>query len=390
MELEDWFKSLGVDSLFVDLGLPGFKDGALAKREDKSCVFLGEDNLCEIHRKYGLEAKPAACQLFPFVLTPFNGKLQISLRFDCVGVCRNGGESLKSNTADVKRIAEKIYPSGISKEQYEKSSPAITKKQTINAVQLERVNSVILDTYRKSEEPLAKKLLWLGYLAEHIEKVKWSGQSQNDFDGLLSLLVEGTYKEISRQEISRREVQKKARVLFGQVLYLLSRSPGIVTIKPKGKIAQIKQRFRDAAEVRKFGNCSGPVPKLWDNWGELDLSEMEKSFGNMPAKACELLDRYIINRMAGMSYFGVNYYNYSLTDGLYSLILAICAINWLGRVHAVNEGKDKLEYKHIEDAVIIADSNNGYGSALNAGTASLRLEYLKGYVYELVSCYVDG
>lgn len=41
-------------------------DGGL-RFEDGHCVFLGEDLLCNIHRRWGGEAKPRVCQQFPFV-----------------------------------------------------------------------------------------------------------------------------------------------------------------------------------------------------------------------------------------------------------------------------------------------------------------------------------
>lgn len=41
------------------------REGGL-RFEKGSCVFLGEDWLCNIHRKWGAEAKPHTCQQFPF------------------------------------------------------------------------------------------------------------------------------------------------------------------------------------------------------------------------------------------------------------------------------------------------------------------------------------
>src|SRR5258708_4535590 len=38
----------------------------LNKRADGRCVFLGDDNLCVIHKEAGVEVKPTVCQFFPF------------------------------------------------------------------------------------------------------------------------------------------------------------------------------------------------------------------------------------------------------------------------------------------------------------------------------------
>ena len=45
-------------------------DDRLNHRADGACVFLGPDNRCRIHSKFGAEAKPMACRIYPFTLVP--------------------------------------------------------------------------------------------------------------------------------------------------------------------------------------------------------------------------------------------------------------------------------------------------------------------------------
>jgi Fe-S-cluster containining protein len=49
----------------------------LRQREGR-CVFLGDDNLCEIHRQFGYEHKPLGCRIFPFapLMTPAGPLIQ--------------------------------------------------------------------------------------------------------------------------------------------------------------------------------------------------------------------------------------------------------------------------------------------------------------------------
>ena len=55
----------------------------LNHRKDGACVFLGENNRCRIHARYGAEAKPLACRLYPFVLVPTGERWRVGLRFAC-------------------------------------------------------------------------------------------------------------------------------------------------------------------------------------------------------------------------------------------------------------------------------------------------------------------
>lgn len=54
----------------------------LNKHEGR-CVFLGPDNLCEVHRHGGEEAKPFACRLFPWQLIQSPRGIHVSLMASC-------------------------------------------------------------------------------------------------------------------------------------------------------------------------------------------------------------------------------------------------------------------------------------------------------------------
>ncbi len=67
----------------------------LAHRADGACVFLNESNgLCRIHEQFGADAKPTACRIFPFQITPtFAGEASVSARYDCPTVRTNTGDT---------------------------------------------------------------------------------------------------------------------------------------------------------------------------------------------------------------------------------------------------------------------------------------------------------
>ena len=389
MALEDWFTSLNVDELFIDLSQPGFQDGALAKREDKSCVFLGDDNLCLIHKKYGLNAKPKACQLFPFVLTPFNNEFRLSLRFDCTGVCQSTSGDLRSNLKDINRLANQIYPSQSNNYSVQKTTPFIHGKISISADKIDTINNAILDKIIEFKLPVKDIVIWLAVISNHLQKVKWANVSDSDFSGLLSLLIDGTYSEVTNSNYEATPLNTKARALFGQILYILCQGPEVITCSKTSMVSKIRKRLKAASEIKVFGNDKGPVPQLWENWNNLDFSDFECSFGNLSDETNALLYRYLINRIAGINYCGLSFYNYSLTEGLQSLALSISAIGWLARVNAKLEKRNSYIHDDFIKAVMVVDSNNGYGTALNAGSARLRLRYLQNHCINIINRYID-
>lgn len=73
----------------------------LARHEDR-CVFLGEDQLCAIHKAFGGARKPTLCSHFPLVLVRTPRGIDVSIDMACSG----WAESRKHRPADEGRIAE--------------------------------------------------------------------------------------------------------------------------------------------------------------------------------------------------------------------------------------------------------------------------------------------
>ena len=55
----------------------------LNHRPDGGCVFLGADNRCRIHAKFGSAAKPMPCRVYPFVMVPAGDHWRVGVRFAC-------------------------------------------------------------------------------------------------------------------------------------------------------------------------------------------------------------------------------------------------------------------------------------------------------------------
>ena len=68
---------------FAMVPADGQEEIVVCQSRNGACLFLDQDGLCGIHRRYGPEAKPHVCRLFPyqFVLTPDG--LVVGLQLEC-------------------------------------------------------------------------------------------------------------------------------------------------------------------------------------------------------------------------------------------------------------------------------------------------------------------
>ncbi len=67
IEKQNWQEDpeIGDQPLFTPSGPWWSKTYHLRHRRDQGCIFLSKENQCKIHEKFGAQAKPLPCRLYP-------------------------------------------------------------------------------------------------------------------------------------------------------------------------------------------------------------------------------------------------------------------------------------------------------------------------------------
>jgi len=82
----------------------------LSKKEDGSCTYLDEQNLCKIHTDEGYAAKPWTCQTFPFHAEPTPDGIYIGLSYSCTAVAQQRGRPLEAHREELTQRFEGRLP----------------------------------------------------------------------------------------------------------------------------------------------------------------------------------------------------------------------------------------------------------------------------------------
>jgi lysine-N-methylase len=135
-------------------GPPWKKRYRLAHREDGSCVFLNDEGLCRIHAKFGEEAKPLACQVYPYALHPGGRKLALSLRFSCPSVVANKGRPVSMQVRELKRIADLTVPPTAD----QIPPPAVSPGVRVDWTDFQRFVNTLDATFGDTSVPLLTRL----------------------------------------------------------------------------------------------------------------------------------------------------------------------------------------------------------------------------------------
>ena len=103
IEKQNWTPADGTPSdrpCIVSLG----SAARLNHQDDGACVFLDANGLCRIHARFGEDAKPLACRVYPYAIHPAGTSVTTSLRFSCPSVVQNAGLSVAQQRKAVEEI----------------------------------------------------------------------------------------------------------------------------------------------------------------------------------------------------------------------------------------------------------------------------------------------
>lgn len=342
----------------------------LARDETGACVFLDGDGRCRIHAKFGENAKPLACRMYPFVLTPTGRQVHIGLRFDCPSVQENHGRPLVAHLPGLRPMVPEVLPDYVET----LPVPEFDKGQKLPLQHLVRVVSVFDDLLCNGSLSITRRMLGCGVMAHllHASKVD---QLNHRLDEFIEAATKVVLKAIERDSLERVPPRKGTALLFRQAVGLYNRWDRMENIG--GPVFQRLQQARSRlVQVRQLMRGRGIIPALQPEFPQVPFSTVEESFGEVGGTCDELLTRYYRMKLAGMDFFGPSFHNYSFIDGLLALLLTYPAILWSSRVYAIGSGMEEVDVDSLRSALGGVDAQHGRSPAFGLHNERVRIRIL--------------
>lgn len=111
-DARDWTPVLGhpAPRVHTTARVAGVRGSYLARKPDGTCLFLGPDALCEIHRHLGEQEKPLTCRVFPFRFVPGagDGAPLVGAQFACSSIAAGDGEALPAQRRALEELQEEV------------------------------------------------------------------------------------------------------------------------------------------------------------------------------------------------------------------------------------------------------------------------------------------
>jgi lysine-N-methylase len=361
---QDWERKLGGPVTIEFRGVT-----YLRQRDDGACIFLMEDGLCRIHKDFGFEAKPIACQLFPFHLTPVGSRgIVAGLNFACQSVLENKGADLKSHAMELGRMAGALdelqrgaaLPPLLtdrlraSKHEEESLIDHIDNWLNKGGGGLRACESRHKGTNVQAETPappaidLSRRIDGLAWVVQSLAKARLENVRDERFDDLLAVLFGALPDELEHHPLSPATSRQKK--MLRQAVFARTEDPKLSVIAKQGRLRTI---FAQLVRSRRFKSGRGLAPLVGVGGGgaggwsdQVDLREVEMihpaTDEREAASIDDLLTRWLRATILGGRAWGAGYYGWSMISGLQALVLNVACVGWLARLHSAGRGAFRL------------------------------------------------
>ena len=196
IERQNWTAADGVPAdrpVFVRMGRwPQKPWWRLAHQPDGACVFLNEQGLCRIHAKFGEEAKPLACRIYPYAFHPAGKNVVVSLRFSCPSVVANAGRPVTAQRGDLKELASLVVPPNVSQAR----PPLISPGSRVEWADFQRFVAMLDGLLATTDEPVLSRLVVGLAVVEVIEQAQFDKLTGPRLDDFLGIVCEGVAADL--------------------------------------------------------------------------------------------------------------------------------------------------------------------------------------------------
>jgi len=359
----------------------------LNHRPDGACVFLGSDNRCRIHARHGSAAKPLACRIYPYALTPAGDHWKLGLRFACPSAAENKGKPLADHLSEAREYAAVLEAQSGTAAISAPPAP-LQKLQAVTWNDLSRIITAISKLLANIDDPPERRWRRVLFIVATLRKARFDGRGNAEkavtggrLSELLHILSEASSEEVP---VSPNDVPAPGwvgRMVFRPLVALYARKDSGMERGP----AQTSPFGRFSSAIQ-FARGQGFVPRVHAAIGPVTFADAEKPLTDLSARAVSLLTRWSRVKVESGQFCGPLNFGLPVWDGLESLAAAFAAALWLARVLAAGG-------RSVDDAILLAvrmvDDNFGFNKLLGSARQKFALRLLgsRGELPKLVAWY---
>lgn len=335
----------------------------LAHRQDGYCVFFNEQRRCSIHEKFGYEAKPLPCRMFPYQLVPLERQAYLTLRRNCPSAALQQGRPLADQEDQWRPMVEspRLRPQPSRAPPLNRRFRGTWRHLLLAADALERLTC-------DRRMPLVRRLAHGLEFCNLLDVCRVWELSRQKYNQLISLLEGSAAAEAGPLFGERRRPRWPTRLIFRRTLadYLRLHPQYVIEASWRG-------RFRWARLGWRLATGRGSLPELAPDFPAADWRHLEQPLGRLSPELLQPLDEYFETITQSKRFAVSGRRNWSLVDRYRALAMSFAIATWFLRLAAAEK---EVTQDDVVNAVITIERGEGHGP-LGSPTYRRRLRALE-------------
>ncbi|MCE9545876.1 MAG: YkgJ family cysteine cluster protein, partial [Planctomycetia bacterium] len=296
----------------------------LAQLADGTCVFFTAEGRCRIHEKFGAEAKPLVCRLFPLQVIPHGKDAVLTLRRACPTAAVDAGRQLAEHLPEIERL--------LAKGELKVSLPPAATLEQPAWRQTTRVMEAAGRLFNDERFPPVRRVVHALLLAKLLERSKVATFDDRKSAELVSLLETSVVAEAAPYFANRQPPSS-----LGGLLFRLTATE-YVRLHPDYRAPQgFFARGNVARTAWRIVRGRGTLPELPPTFPAASFATLNEPLGTLhPAlvrpEIQRPLERYLATSAASGQYALANRGGWSIVQSIRALAMtfpiALYLLRW--------------------------------------------------------------
>jgi lysine-N-methylase len=350
---------------------------ALKHRADGSCVFLTAGKRCRLQERFGAEAKPFVCRLFPFLLIPAGDHWRVGLHFSCPSATENSGPPLSERASELNSLAP-LLEKHVGRSGDSAPPPLLQAGQQLSWPDVLRIVQALIEIVQDRGSPLELRLRQCLALARVARQARLENLHGGKLSEFLKVVRAAVDTEVPRDPANLSPPGWIGRVLFRSTLAIYARRDLGIFQGPatRSRLGRLRAGWR-------FVRGRGAVPRVNSMLPETTFEEVA-SRAALPADVDASLERYYLTKLHSLQFFGPPNFDLPFWAGLDSLVLTLPMILWLARALTAH-----APVQAVHQAMVLVDQHFGSNALLGSRLIGFFLRTLseRGELAKLVAWY---
>ncbi|NBX25612.1 MAG: YkgJ family cysteine cluster protein [Planctomycetes bacterium] len=316
----------------------------LRQREDGACIFLQQDGRCRVHARHGLEAKPLACQLFPFSFSPGPERARVGVSFACSSVQRGMGAELSTHAADLRRMQ-----AGIPEAMAPGEMPDLLRNVPGTAAEIEAVRAAIDGLLGNGDIAWSLRLAGFAWVAQSLRIANLDQVRGERLAELVTTLATAAPAEVPL--LDAVEPSERSWRLLRQAVFARVEDPKLHELRRHGRLRTVLGQWRRS---RAWARGHGLMPTV-PGWPAVAFDRQRAVVMPGPGPegdaVGEILVRWLRAALHGDRAWGAGLHGWPVFEGLGMTALNMLCAAWLMRAHAAGSGRDHVTLEDAQQAI---------------------------------------